>query len=52
VHSKLSFSISYPDLIIFLTFADTTESGDVKVEEIGGEMEGDFPDNSNVYVNN
>jgi hypothetical protein len=40
----LSFSISYPDLIKFLYFADTTERGDrvAKGDEIGGETEGDF----------
>jgi hypothetical protein len=44
----LSFSISYPDLIKFLYFADATERRDrgAKAEEIGGEIEGDFMDNS------
>jgi hypothetical protein len=44
----LSFSISYPDLIKFPYFVDTTERGDrgAKAEEIGGETEGDFMDNS------
>jgi hypothetical protein len=39
-----------PDLIKFPCFADTTERGDrgAKAEEIGGEREGDFMDNSNV----
>jgi hypothetical protein len=44
----LSFSISYPDLIKFPHVADTTERDDrgAKAEEIGGEREGDFTDNS------
>jgi len=44
----LSFSISNPDLIKFPYFVDTTERGDrgAKGEEIGGEREGDFMDNS------
>jgi len=45
----LSFSISYPDLIKFPYFADTTGKGDKrpkKAEEIGGETEGNFIDNS------
>jgi hypothetical protein len=48
----LSFSISYLDFIKFPYFADTTERWDrgAKVEEIGGETEGDFMDNSNVYL--
>jgi len=37
----LSFSISYPDLIKFSYFADTTELRDTKAE---GEREGDFTD--------
>jgi hypothetical protein len=41
----LSFSISYPDLIKFPYFADTTER-----EGIGGETEGDFTDNSIIYL--
>jgi hypothetical protein len=43
----LSFSISYPDLVKFHYFADTHwKEGDrgAKVEEIGGETEGDFTD--------
>jgi hypothetical protein len=42
----LSFQIS---LIKISYFVDTTERGDrgVKAEEIGGETEGDFTDNSN-----
>jgi len=48
----LSFSISYPDLIKFLYFADITERGDrAKAEEIGGETEGDFMDSSNAWKN-
>jgi hypothetical protein len=45
----LSFSISYPDLIKFPYFADTTERGDngLKGEGIGAESEGDFTDNFN-----
>ncbi len=48
----LSFSISYPDLIKFLYFVDTTERRDrgVKEEEIGGETEGDFTDKSIVWI--
>jgi hypothetical protein len=45
----LSFSISYPNLIKFPYFADTIEKGDEdrkQAEEIGGETEGDFIDNS------
>jgi hypothetical protein len=44
----LSFSNSCPDSIKFPYFADTTERGDggAKAEEIGGETEGDFTDNS------
>jgi hypothetical protein len=40
---------SYPDLIKFPYLMDTTEIGDggAKAEEIGGETEGDFTDNSN-----
>jgi hypothetical protein len=41
----MSFSISYPDLIIFPYVADTTERGGDRgpnAEEIGGETEGDF----------
>jgi hypothetical protein len=42
----LSFSISYPDLIIkFPDFVDTTEGGERGAkaeEEIGDETEGDF----------
>ncbi len=34
----------------FPYFVDTTERGDAKAKEIGGEMEGDFTDNCNVYV--
>jgi hypothetical protein len=36
--------ISYPDLIKFPYFADTTERGDrgAKAKEIGDETEGDF----------
>jgi hypothetical protein len=43
----LSFSISYPDLIEFPYFADTTERGDrgAKVEENRGETKGDIMDN-------
>jgi hypothetical protein len=37
----LSFSISYPDLIKFPYFTDTTETGDR-----GAKAEGDFKDNS------
>jgi hypothetical protein len=46
----LSFGISYPDLIKFPYFADTTERGDrgAKPEEIGGETEGHFMDNSDI----
>jgi len=40
----LSFSISYPDLIKFPYFVDILNEG---IEEIGGETEGDFMDNSN-----
>ncbi len=44
----LSFSISYPDLRKFPHFADTIERDDrgAKREEIGGETEGNFMDNS------
>jgi hypothetical protein len=44
----LSFNISYPDLIKFPCFVDTTERGvrGAKAEEIGGETEGDLRDNS------
>jgi hypothetical protein len=46
----LSFNISYPNLIKFPYFANTTERWDkgMKAEEIGGEIEGDFMDNCNV----
>jgi hypothetical protein len=48
----LSFSISYPDLIKFPYFVDTTGKGDrgTKAEEIGGETEGDFTNNSNIHI--
>jgi hypothetical protein len=48
----LSFSISCPDLIKSQYFADTTETRwqGAKAEEIGGKTEGDFTDNSNVYL--
>ncbi len=44
----LNFSISYPYLIKFPYFTNTFERGDrgAKVEEIGGEIEGDFTDHS------
>jgi hypothetical protein len=44
----LSFSISRPDLIKFPYFADTTERGyrAANAEEIGGETQSDFTDNS------
>jgi hypothetical protein len=47
----LSFSISYPDLIKFPYFADTTERWDrgAKAEETGGETEGDFMQNSIIF---
>jgi hypothetical protein len=46
----LSFSISYPDLIKFPYFADTTKRWDrgAKAEEIGGETKGDFMDNFDI----
>jgi hypothetical protein len=45
----LSFSISYPDLIKFPTLQIQLKEGIVaKAEEIGGEKEGDFTDNSNI----
>jgi hypothetical protein len=46
----LSFSISYPDLIKFPYFVDTTERGEggAKAGETGGETEGDFMANSNI----
>jgi hypothetical protein len=48
----LSFSISYPDLIKFPYFVDTTQRADrgAKAEEIGGYTEGDFMDTSSVQV--
>ncbi len=44
-------SISYPDLIKFPYFADTTERSDkgAKAEEIGGETEGDLMDNFIIF---
>jgi hypothetical protein len=47
----LKLSISYPHLIKCPHFADITERGgeEAKAEEIGGEREGDFMDNSIVY---
>jgi hypothetical protein len=44
----LSFNISYPDVIKFPYFVDTTQRGGkgAKAEEIGVETEGDFMDNS------
>jgi hypothetical protein len=41
----LSFSISYPDLIKFPYFADTTQRGDKGGGERGGERGGDFMNN-------
>jgi hypothetical protein len=40
---------SYPDLIKFPYLVDTTERGDrgAKADDIGGETEGNFTDNSN-----
>jgi hypothetical protein len=50
----LSFNISYPDLIKFPYFVDTTERGDrgrKQAEETGVETEGDFMDNSIIILN-
>jgi hypothetical protein len=45
----LSFDISYPDLIKFSYFADTTERED---RGGGGETEGEFTDNSKRVLKN